>query len=312
MTRRKIAIIGVGKIARDQHIPVIEAGEDFTLSALVSHSGATHADLPVFATPAELYAAMPEIGIVAICTPPGVRHRIAREAIEAGKDVLLEKPPATTISEFDDLRTFAARKGRLLFQTWHSRENAAVDRARELLAAEGVASLAIAWRESVRKWHPGQDWIWEPGGFGVFDPGINALSILTRILPFPVFVGSAVLGIPKNRQTPADVRIAFSSSEPHGPLISAHFNFLEAEGEVWTIAIETVSGRRLMLERGGRVLRIDGEVALEAPSEEYERIYDRFADGLDRGEGEADDTPLRLVADAMMLGRREVLAPFEW
>jgi hypothetical protein len=43
--------------------------------------------------------------------------------------------------------------------------------------------VEIVWHEDVRKWHPGQQWIWEPGGFGVFDPGINALSIATRIFP---------------------------------------------------------------------------------------------------------------------------------
>ncbi|MGV3651078.1 MAG: Gfo/Idh/MocA family protein [Devosia sp.] len=312
MTRRKIAVIGVGKIALDQHLPVIEKGEDFQLAALVSQRGVGHGGVPVFSTPAELYAAMPEIGLVAICTPPGVRHELALEAINAGKDVLLEKPPATTISEFDDLCQKAMRKGRLLFQTWHSRENAAVDRARDLLAAEGVARLRIDWRESVRKWHPGQDWVWEPGGFGVFDPGINALSILTQILPFPVFVEGAVLRYPENRQTPVDVEIAFRTGEPHRPEISAHFNWLETEGEIWTISIETSAGRRLALEKGGTVLRIDGEVALEAPSEEYERIYDRFADRLDAGQSETDDRPLRLVADAMMLGRRETVAAFDW
>jgi D-galactose 1-dehydrogenase len=41
----------------------------------------------------------------------------------------------------------------------------------------------VIWREDVRVWHPGQDWIWQPGGLGVFDPGINALSIITHILP---------------------------------------------------------------------------------------------------------------------------------
>ena len=62
-----------------------------------------HGDVPVFRTAAELYAAMPEVGLVAICTPPGVRHALVREAIDAGKDVLLEKPPTPTITEFQDL-----------------------------------------------------------------------------------------------------------------------------------------------------------------------------------------------------------------
>ena len=42
--------------------------------------------------------------------------------------------------------------------------------------------MRIDWRESVRKWHPGQEWVWEPGGFGVCDPGINAMSIFTEIM----------------------------------------------------------------------------------------------------------------------------------
>ena len=43
--------------------------------------------------------------------------------------------------------------------------------------------LLVTWKEDVRHWHPGQQWIWEAGGFGVFDPGINALSIVTKIMP---------------------------------------------------------------------------------------------------------------------------------
>ena len=44
---------------------------------------------------------------MAICTPPQVRHRIAREALAAGKHVLLEKPPAATLSELEDLKDAA-------------------------------------------------------------------------------------------------------------------------------------------------------------------------------------------------------------
>ena len=40
-----------------------------------------------------------------------------------------------------------------------------------------IRTLTVAWKEDVRIWHPGQAWIWKAGGLGVFDPGINALSI---------------------------------------------------------------------------------------------------------------------------------------
>jgi len=98
MAKRKIAVIGVGKIAQDQHLPVIDASDDFELAATVSTRGVGHGSVPVFKTPAELYAAMPEVGLVSICTPPGIRHTYVREALDAGKDVMMEKPPTTTIS----------------------------------------------------------------------------------------------------------------------------------------------------------------------------------------------------------------------
>jgi D-galactose 1-dehydrogenase len=312
MARNKIAVIGIGKISQDQHLPVIDKSDAFKLAACVSTRGIGHGEVPVFRTPAELYKAMPEVGIVAICTPPNVRHGMVREALDAGKDVLMEKPPTPTISELDDLVIHARRKGRVLFQTWHSQYNQAVDATRKILRKEGVASLRIDWRESVRKWHPGQDWVWEPGGFGVCDPGINALSIFTKIMPFPVFVDSATLRFPANRQTPVDVEIAFKSAEPHQPAMSAGFNWLEESGEIWTVAIETRKGRKLLLEKGGTALSVDGRLKSAHPSEEYEGIYDRFAKLLRKRRSDVDGTPLRLVADAFLLGARENVDAFHW
>lgn len=312
MPKSKIAVVGVGKIAIDQHLPVIDKSRDFTVAATVSTRGIAHKNLPVFKTQAELFEAMPDVGIVAICTPPGVRHAYVREALDAGKDVLMEKPPTPTVSELDDLVAYGKKKDRVLFQTWHSQYNDAVDEARKILKKEGVANVRIDWRESVRKWHPGQDWVWEPGGFGVFDPGINALSIFTRIMPFPVFVERSVLRFPANKQTPVDVEIVFKSGQMHQPKLTAGFNWLEESGEIWTIAIETQSGRALKLEKGGTVLRDGRQVLVEKPSQEYEGIYKRFAKLLRKRESDVDGTPLRLVADAFLLGARENVDAFEW
>lgn len=312
MAKRKIAVIGVGKIAQDQHLPVIDASDDFEVAATVSARGVAHLDLPVFRTAAELYAAMPEVKLVSICTPPGVRHALVREALDAGKDVMMEKPPTTTISELDDLIAHAARLDRVLFQTWHSQYNAAVERTRVLLQEQGVRSVRIDWRESVRKWHPGQDWVWEPGGFGVCDPGINAFSIFTRIMPFPVFVERAKLTFPANRQTPVDVEIGFKSGQPHRPELSAGFSWLEESGEIWTIRIVTGTGDDIALEHGGRTLRVNGEVVLEHGDAEYAGIYDRFADLLDARQSDVDAAPLRLMADVFLMGARENGPDFEW
>ncbi|WP_250845344.1 hypothetical protein, partial [Escherichia coli] len=88
----------------------------------------------------------------------------------------------------------------------HSRYAPAVEAARAFLMSAKINSAAIIWKEDVRRWHPNQEWIWEPGGFGVFDPGINALSIATYILP-PMFITSAVLDFPENRAAPVAAQV---------------------------------------------------------------------------------------------------------
>ena len=183
-----VAIIGLGKIAHDQHVPVIAANPAFRLAAVTSQRGLTALGAPVFRTPEEMYAAVPDIDAVAVCTPPHVRHATAHQALAAGKHVMLEKPPAATLSELADLAQFAHAQKRVLFTTWHSQYNAAVAATREALAGKVVRRLTVTWKEDVRRWHPGQAWIWTSGGFGVFDPGINALSIVSRIMPRPIFV----------------------------------------------------------------------------------------------------------------------------
>lgn len=312
MAKRKIAVIGLGKITLDQHLPVIDAVDDFELAAVVSQRGLSHGSVPSFKTPADLYRALPEIEAVAVNTPPGVRHGIAREALDAEKDVLLEKPPAATLTEFADLVMHAEQRGRVLFATWHSQFNPAVERARTLLLQSGVRSLRIEWREDVRKWHPGQDWVWQQGGFGVFDPGINALSILVRILPFTAFVRQAELTYPANRQTPIAARLDFASTDPTKPLLSAEFDWREEGSEIWQMMIETADGRNVRLDSGGTALSVNDELVIEAPSEEYQRIYTRFAMLLDQRQSDVDSAPLRLVADAMLVGERRTTDPFHW
>ncbi len=311
MAPHRIAVIGVGKIARDEHLPSIARDPRFSLAALVSGSGATQPGVPTFRTAAELYAAMPDLDAVAICTPPGARTALVREALDAGVHVLMEKPPTPTVGELRDLARHAERAGRIIFTTWHSQYNAAVEALRERLSGQTLARLAITWKEDVRLWHPNQDWIWETSGFGVFDPGINALSILTRIMPAPVFVDSAKLLTPSNRAMPIAASIRFASPAlAEGGSLTAEFDWRQTEEQTWEIAVDLADGTALRLTGGGTTLAVDGDVVEDAPRHEYDRIYARFASLLDAGTSLVDMAPFELVADAFLVGRREEVEPF--
>ena len=302
----RIAILGYGKIAQDQHVPSIQGNSRFELVATSSRSGQGVAQC--FTDWRELIRSVDGLEAVAITTPPGPRFDIARECVAAGLHCLLEKPPTAGLAEIAALDCLAQAQGVTIFTTWHAQHHLTVDAAAKALAGKRVKSLEIHWHEDVHKWHPGQQWIWEPGGFGVFDPGINALSIATRIFPGDLFVKSAELQVPENAQTPIAADILFSSPEADGPL-HASLDWRRGEGEEWTITIETSDGSTVRLEDGGSKLILNGEEHRDDGPGEYPDIYRVFADLIDERRSLVDVSPFRLVADCLLVGRRTTVDP---
>lgn len=302
----RVALVGIGKIARDQHIPAIAASPEWELAATVSRHGGVEG-VEHYSDIETMLAARPDIPVVSLCLPPVPRFAYAQAALAAGRHVMLEKPPGATLAEVHELQALAATHGLTLFATWHSRMAHAVDPARAWLADKTVNRAHITWREDVRKWHPGQDWVFEPGGMGVFDPGINALSILTEILPAPVHLTAAALEFPANRQTPIAARLAFSGN------VTADFDWRQEGPQTWDIEVETDHGP-LALRLGGNVLEIGGKPAGGADTimGEYPALYARMAELIRDGASDVDLAPMIHVADALTLGRRETTVPFHF
>jgi D-galactose 1-dehydrogenase len=305
----KLGIIGLGKIAQDQHLPCVARNPDLELAAVVSSRGGM-AGVSSFSSLGQLTASGIRLDAVSLCMPPGPRYAAARDCLAAGYNLLLEKPPTTTVGEMVTLADLARRADRVIFTTWHSQYNAAVDEARRLLAGKTVTRLHVEWKEDVRHWHPGQEWIWEPGGFGVFDPGINAFSIVTKILPEPIFVGEVALETPANRATPIAARIRFTPSWNGEAALTAELDWRQTGEQSWNIDVETSDGLKLQLRKGGTELYVAGVKTLAAPSEEYEAIYAHFSRLLSAHLSHIDVAPLQLVSDCMMMGRRVETTPF--
>ena len=307
MDRISIGLVGIGKIARDQHVPALVGGTDFDLAATASRCGEI-SGIEAHKSVDALIAARPDVGAISLCTPPAGRFDQAIAAIEAGRHVMLEKPPAATLSEAEALVEAARSADVTLFATWHSREAAAADAAREWLTDKRIDAVRIHWKEDIRQWHPGQEWILAPGGFGVFDPGINALSIVTTILPLPLRVEGAMLAIPANRASPIAASIAMRCAEAR---VEADFDFLQTGEQTWDIEVDTDAGM-LRLRHGGSRLELPGAEPSTGPDREYRRLYARFAELIRLRKSDVDLRPLQLVADAFMLGRRESVAPFDF
>ena len=301
----RIALVGIGKIARDQHLPALAADPAFQLVATVSRSARVDG-LPGFASLAELAASGMAVDAVSLATPPVGRHDQAAAALAAGWHVMLEKPPAASLS---DVRALVAMAGpATLFASWHSRAAAAVPVLAGALAGARIRHVAIDWLEDIRVWHPGQDWILAPGGMGVFDPGINALSILTAILPGPVRLAAATLDVPAGRAGPIAAQLAMQAGTVP---VAARFDFLHPGPPRWDITVETDAGTWQLADGGARRAHEGVPVAL-AGTGEYPGLYRCFAELVATGASDCDVRPLELVADAFLLGERRVVAAFDF
>lgn len=301
----RIGIVGVGKIVRDQHLPALAANDDFAVTAAASRNAQVDG-IANFKTIEEMLADGPDLDAVSLCMPPAARYEAAVAAIDARKHVFMEKPPGATVSEVEDLIARADKAGVTLFASWHSRYAPAVESARAFLAETTVRSARLSWKEDVRRWHPNQDWIWQAGGFGVFDPFINCLSIVTHILP-AMHIAAAELDFPANRDAPVAARMAFAGA--NGFTTEAEIDWLQTGPQSWDIFAETDAGH-MALTSGGAKLAIDGKAMKDEPEREYPALYERFASLIRAGKSDVDLAPLQHVADAFMLGRRNVVEEF--
>lgn len=290
----RLALIGIGKIARDQHLPAVAASGDFALVAAVSRH-ATVEGVANFTDIDALIASGMAVDAVSLCTPPVGRHVIAAKALAAGWHVMLEKPPGATLSEVRAL----VPGGKTLFASWHSRGSAGVAVAKAWLTGKRIVAGRVVWREDIRKWHPEQDWILAAGGLGVFDPGINALSIITELLP-GLRVEASKLSFPEGRDTPIAAELTLVAG---AAAIACDFDFRATGDEHWTIEVTTESGT-LLLSEGGAKLAIDGVAQPLPASVEYAWLYARFAALIAAAQSQVDLRPLELVADAFLLGER--------
>ncbi len=299
-----ICLVGIGKIAVDQHVPAINDSPDWELAATVSRAG-TVDGIPAYTDFDQMLSERPDITVISLCLPPVPRYDYAAKAIAAGRHVMLEKPPGATLAEVDALDAMAQKAGVTLYTTWHSRMAKGVAPAKAWLADKEITGAHINWKEDVRRWHPGQEWVFAPGGMGVFDPGSNALSIIAEILPMPIHLRRADLHFPANRDTPIAAQLHWTQN------VTGDFDWRQTGPQSWDITVETTAGT-LALHDGGDRLVIDGKEIAAGEEREYPALYERMAKLLKNGASEVDVSPMIHVADAFTLGKRITVDPFDF
>ncbi|NUT55391.1 MAG: Gfo/Idh/MocA family oxidoreductase [Thermoleophilia bacterium] len=133
----RIALIGLGDIAVRAHLPALAAEQRVSVVAVADADEERLAAAPAGArrtTDVSSLLADPEVDAVVIATPPSATAGLVRDALEAGKWVLAEKPLGLSVAETSGVRAAPGAGERLQIGLTY-RHHPAVDRLRELIAS---------------------------------------------------------------------------------------------------------------------------------------------------------------------------------
>jgi D-galactose 1-dehydrogenase len=163
----------MGRLLADERVPGL------TLTAVADFQAVDWTRSPVLPDYKDLLR-LP-LDAVIIATPPELHYTIACDALQAGKHVFVEKPPTQTTGEAEKLGRLSGEVRKVLFFGYHAQYNSSVRRARNMLAQQSVQAVEAEFCEDVLQFHSPGSWVFKQGVLR--DSGINALSILTAVLP---------------------------------------------------------------------------------------------------------------------------------
>jgi predicted dehydrogenase len=168
---RRAVVVGAGWIARRVHLPALVASPliDEVVVAdvdpVASMQAAAEFDVAVLAigrTPDRAFAGA---DLVVVCTPPDSHAEVAIEALNAGADVVVEKPMATTVRDAQRMARAAERSGRALHVCYTNRYRRDVAALTDLTAAGQLGEV----REVSARWLRRNG---VPGTPGAHDAGV--------------------------------------------------------------------------------------------------------------------------------------------
>ena len=164
----EVGLIGFGLAGRAFHAPVIRAVPGLHLAAILQRTGNEAAekypDVRIVRSLDELLS-LAEIRLIVIATPNDTHYSLALTCLEAGRDVVVDKPFTTTVEEAVSLVQFAKGAKRLLTVYQNRRYDGDFQAIRQVVEAGTLGRIARfetaydrfrpqlkpgAWRETVR------------------------------------------------------------------------------------------------------------------------------------------------------------------
>ena len=233
----RVAVVGAGGMARAHIRWMLKQRDTTQVVALCEPSAASYDAAAV--TFAEAGAPVPpnepdleklladaegRIDVALIVTPHVYHYAQASMCMEAGLDVLLEKPMVMNAGEAERLIATRDRTGRLLVVAFNGSMSPEVRAAVSMLRAgelgEMLAISATVWQDW--KQHTANTWRQDPaiaGGGFLFDTGAHMLNTVVDLAGEGFAEVSAVLD---NRGTPVDINGVVMGRTRSGMMVTMH------------------------------------------------------------------------------------------
>ncbi len=192
----EVGLVGFGLAGRAFHAPVIRAVPGLQLAAIVQRSGTEAAekypDVRIVRSLDELLS-IAEIRLVVIATPNDTHFAFARRCLEAGRDVVVDKPFTTTLDEAVSLVQFAKQANRLLTVYQNRRYDGDFQAIRSLVEA-GTLGRIVRFETSYDRFRPQL----KPGAWR--ETSRPGSGILFDIAPHLIDHALVLFGLPEARK----------------------------------------------------------------------------------------------------------------
>jgi predicted dehydrogenase len=279
MTILRGALIGVGHVAAQGHLPGWKRRGDATITAAVDSRperrdalSAVFPDAKWYDSVEDLFAVeREELDFVDICTPPSLHASLCRSALSWGLHVLCEKPLVLEPQELRGLPLLSAERQRALVTVHNWKHSAVLTRLTTLIREETIGDVRrVRWethrREPAVAAGAGPNWRTDPaqsGGGVLVDHGWHALYAVSQWLPAAPRTIAGRLETRKHHDFPledtADLFLAYADASAEIFLTwagSDRLNRIEIGGTSGSLSVD-----------GGRLERRDVQGRLLAEEE---------------------------------------------
>ncbi|MEZ2391378.1 Gfo/Idh/MocA family oxidoreductase [bacterium RCC_150] len=220
----RTAVVGFGLSGSVFHSPIIAANPAYSLDVIAtsdasrrSKAQALYPGARLVDRPDEVLALAGELDLVVLGTPPATHHPLAKAALEAGLDVVVDKPFTVTSAQGQELVELAASLGRVLTVYQNRRWDGDALTVKRLLDA-GTLGEIMRCEASMERWSPEISKAWkagataDDGGGLLFDLGTHLLDLAVQMFGPAKVVHAEILARRPQERADDDVFLVLEHS----------------------------------------------------------------------------------------------------